>query len=125
MNKKSFRFLLVGDAPEDYGRQVLREALAELGTLSTVGEPDLPGKLAALAPDVVIVDAGGVSSPPQAVARILELRKEAKVVVITASPQWKVAKAVIVAGALDYLEKSLSQQEFEQVFRQLLSNETG
>ena len=117
---KSFRFLLVSDSADDHGNQVLREALATLGYLQSTAEGDMESCLQGYAYDVVIVDAGAVKSAPEVVTRVQALDPGTKAVVVTASPHWKIAKAVIQAGAADYLSKSLNKEKIVSSFRTIL-----
>jgi DNA-binding NarL/FixJ family response regulator len=119
----SYRFLLVSDSPEDYGLQVLREALIALGSLEVVAESklDLPPRVQVY--DVVIVDAGAVTSAATVVSRVRALDPDSKVVVVTASPHWKIARAVFRAGAAEYLHKSLDEAEILASFRTILERE--
>jgi DNA-binding NtrC family response regulator len=117
---KSFRFLLVSDSAGDHGNQVLRDALAALGYLQSTTEGDMESCLQGRTYDVVIVDAGAVASAPDVVCRVHSLDPGTKVVVITASPHWKIAKAVIQAGAADYLSKPLDKEQILASFRTML-----
>jgi len=116
----SYRFLIVGDAPDDYGHQVLREALSTLGSWQVISEAEVVFVLQAQTYDVVVVDAGAVKSAPEVVSRIRALDCNARVVVVTLSPHWKIARAVFRAGATDYLSKSLSKTEILANFRSIL-----
>ena len=114
-------FLLISDAADDHWNQVLREALAVLGPLQIVSEREAPAFLQVHAVDTVIVDAGAVSSAPKdLILQIHEPHPAAKVVVVTASPHWKIAKAVIRAGASDYVEKMLNREEILASFGKIL-----
>ena len=117
---KSFRFLLVSDSADDHGNQVLREALAALGHLQSTAEGDLESSFQEHTYDVVIVDAGAVKSAPAVITRVHALDPDTKTVVVTASPHWKIAKAVIQAGAVDYLSKSLNKEKIVSSFRTIL-----
>ena len=117
------RFLLISDAADDHWNQVLREALAVLGPLQIVSEREAAAFLQVHAYDTVIVDAGAVSSAPKELIRqIRELHPGARVVVVTASPHWKIAKAVIRAGAADYVEKTLNREEILASFGKTLEH---
>jgi DNA-binding NarL/FixJ family response regulator len=118
---KSFCFLLVSDSADDHGNQVLREALAALGYLQSTAEADMESHLQGYPYDVVIVDAGAVKSAPEVVSRVHALDPDTKTVVVTASPHWKIAKAVIQAGAVDYLSKSLNKEKIVSSFRTILA----
>ena len=114
-------FLLVSDSADDHWTQVLQETLTALGPLQIISEGELAAYLHKHAYDAVIVDAGAVSSAPESlVLRIRELVPSAMVIVVTASPHWKIAKAVIQAGAADYVEKTLNREEISASFGKIL-----
>jgi len=115
-----YRFLLVSNSPGDYGHRVLEEALSALGPLQFAGEQRLASLLSGQAYDVVIVDAGAVTSAPDVVSQVRALNLNAKIVVVTSSPHWKIARAVFRAGATDYLLKSLDRAEILKDFRVVL-----
>jgi len=116
----SYHFLLVSDSPDDYGNQMLREALVVLGSLQVTSEGELIRSLQEQSYDVAIVDAGAVTSAPEVVSQIRELDPDTKTVVVTASKHWKVARGIFRAGAMDYLSKSLSKDEILVSFRKVL-----
>jgi DNA-binding NarL/FixJ family response regulator len=120
MSISSHRFLLVTDSPDDYGHQALREALSTLGSCQVISEADVVSLLREQAFDVVIVDAGSVTSAPELVSRIRAADFTMEVVVVTLSPHWKIARAVFRAGAADYLPKVLSRAEILANFRSIL-----
>ena len=115
-----FHFLLVSDSSDDYWHQVLGEALVTLGSLQVAPESEMTFLLQERPYDVVIVDAGAVADAPKVVSQVRRLAPDTRVVVVTASPHWKIAKAVFQAGATDYLNKSLNKEELLQSFRTIL-----
>ena len=113
-------FLIVGDASDPHGLQVLQDALSTLGNIVTAPEGELTNLLQGWSYDVAIVDAGAVTDAEDLVTKILKAQPSTRVVVITALPHWKIARAVFRAGATDYLRKSQNSQETRAVFAQLL-----
>jgi len=113
-------FLIVGDASDPSGLQVLQDALSTLGNIVIASEYELTTRLQKESYDMAIVDAGAVSDAENLVTEILRVQPDTGVVVITASPHWKIARAVFRAGATDYLRKSQNSQETRAVFAQLL-----
>ncbi len=113
-------FLYIGDQADNYGTQVLREALSEYGTLQESREAEIASSVQKQFYSVAIVDAGAVSAAPEVVSQIRALSPNSKIVVITASYHWKIAKAVIQAGAADYLLKSLDRREILENFKAIL-----
>jgi DNA-binding NarL/FixJ family response regulator len=116
----SYCFLLVSKSPGDYWCQALRGALVALGSLQVVSEGEMAGLLEQQTYDIVIVDAGAVTNAPEVVSQIHVLRPDTRVVVATVSPHWKIARAVLLAGATDYLYKSLNKEDILTTFQALL-----
>lgn len=116
----SCQFILVGDVSSDRWHRVLREALLPLGCLQISSERQMVALLKEQAYAVAIVDAGAVGNASEVVSDILALVPGIRVVVVTASPHWKIARAVFRAGAADYLYKSLDKDEILASFRAVL-----
>jgi DNA-binding NtrC family response regulator len=115
-----YRFLIVGDLSDDYSMQVLQKALDALGPVEVASKNDALRQLQETQYAAVIVDAGAVSDAAALVFKIRESNPNIKVAVITATPHWRVARAVFRAGAADYLRKSQDIQEIRTTFRKLL-----
>lgn len=113
-------FLIVGDASDPSGLQILRDALHTLGHTVVASERNLESRLSAETYSTAVVDAGAVSDLEGIVQEILSVQPQAQVVVITASPHWKIARAVFRAGATDYVRKSQNSQEIRAMFAQML-----
>ena len=117
------RFLLIGDSTDEYGLQVLVKTLRSMGSLETAMEGEIADKLHARFYDIVIVDAGVVDTVAPVVARVCAQSPDSKVVVITASPHWKVARDVFRAGAADYLHKAQPRKEIRASLHNLLAQQ--
>ncbi len=113
-------FLLISDSPDDRGNQVIQEALKAIGSLEVASETKMFSHLQKQTYNLVIVVAGAITSASEIVSQVQKLNPYARIVVITASPHWKIAKAVIQAGAVDYLEKSLDKDSVLTSFRKIL-----
>jgi DNA-binding NtrC family response regulator len=114
-------FLLFDGTEDNYWRALLAEALAKLGTLSVARSGEgLPPETDE--PDgAIIIDATHVAEVEKVVARLRAERPERRIVVMTASPTWQRARAAFEAGAIDYLPKTLPQDELRESFEQILS----
>jgi DNA-binding NarL/FixJ family response regulator len=102
----SHRILLVSDTLNSPENRALRQALDDQGEFELVGEAGLLPALARGGCRLLILDASCLESRSDEL--IQAIKKEfpgLQVVVMTAAPHWKVARAVIRAGG-DYLEKS-------------------
>jgi DNA-binding NtrC family response regulator len=119
--KTRHSFLIVGDVSDLSGLQALQDALSALGHTIIASEGNLESHLEEESYAAAVVDAGAVSDPEDLVRKILSVHPHAQVVVITASPHWKIARAVFRAGATDYLRKSQNVQEIRAAFAQMLN----
>lgn len=111
--------LIVGD-PTDYSVQAFRDSLSSFEMVDAVSEADMSTYLAAQFYHVVIVDAGAVTDAAAVVSRIREQSPRARVVVITAAPHWKVAKAVYQAGAVEYTSKFEASSQMVRTLKALV-----
>jgi two-component system C4-dicarboxylate transport response regulator DctD len=114
------RFLLVTDSPGEYGNQVVRETLSTLGSLQVASGRKMTSLLQEGSHDVVVVDAGPALSPLAVISRIREIDAEIKIVIISASPHWKIAVDVTRPGDADYLRGPPSREEIITSIRALL-----
>ncbi len=117
------RFLLLNGQDDSFVTEFLTEVLKPLGSmvvakaqanspLSDVEEPD----------GLIIIDATVVEMAERLVTQLLMENPERRIVVITASPTWQRARAVLEAGAMDYLPKTLSVNEMRETFQRALRN---
>jgi len=119
----SFSSLLVSCSADEHGNRVLVDALAVLGSLQVTSEGEVVSCLREHTYDVVVVDAGAVTRAPDVVSLIRQVDARAQVVVVTAAPHWKIARAVFQAGAIEYMSKYMGKNEMVKRFRQLLSHD--
>ena len=107
----SYTFLLVSTKIETQWVSVLRQALSPLGSLHIMSEEEvLPADILTCY-DLIIVDAGAVCDTVSMVSRLREEQPRARIVIATASPTWKRARDALQAGAVDYVRKSLDEEE--------------
>jgi DNA-binding NtrC family response regulator len=114
-------FLLINSLREPYWLQTLKKALSSLGTLHTRTENDITNLVLEGDYNIIIVDATATTDTPLLISRILAQQPEAKVIVVTASPTWRRAKAAFRAGAVDYIPKSMTLTELRSIFEALLA----
>jgi DNA-binding NarL/FixJ family response regulator len=114
-------FLLINVKQEYFWRQVLEDALTLLGTLQTGGEEEAVTLILQRSYDVIIVDTAAVKDVPLLISRIRDQQPEARIVVVTASPTWRRARAAFLAGAADYIHKSLNKEELLSMFSSILA----
>lgn len=107
-----YRFLFVTRFAEAQWTRALRETMANAASVEIVDERSLDF----LSPqyDLMIVDAGGVSSFPRVVRRLRAMCARCPILVVTASPTWQRAREAMHAGANDYQRKTLDNRELWQ-----------
>jgi len=104
-------FLLITHREKSAWSQFLNEALALLGSLKVVLEEEVSVELLQADYNVVIVDAGAVAEVGSFVSRMRAQRPVLRIVVVSLSPTWQEARAVLRAGAMDYLSRSFTKRE--------------
>ncbi len=98
--------LLVGETLQTPGNRALQKALADLGEISLVEEGQIMQALADRPCKLLILDASQISTRGDHLIRAVKTKyPQLQIVLFTASPHWKIAKAAIKAGA-EYIEKS-------------------
>jgi len=118
--KRSHAFLLISGMPLTQWNQVLQRALASLGELQIASEEQAVNMIFQNHYDVVIIDAGPVRDAVSLVSRARASRKGLRIVVVTASPTWLRAREVLLAGATDYIRKSLDEEEIQAFIKSML-----
>lgn len=107
MNLK--KSLLLGGQGGQYWLEALRSAMAALDReLGIASEAEIT-QIAWCDYDLVILDAGIVSDLHAVISQIRAYNPEARIVVLSSSPDWKQAREVMLAGGVDYTRKSLDK----------------
>jgi DNA-binding response OmpR family regulator len=119
------RFLLIGNQSDAAWVATLEEAIRSLGQLYLISETEAVGRVQQEAFDLVIVDAGTTNHIADFVSRLRMARPAMPIVVVTASPTWQRARKVLLAGANDYIRKSLDTQTLLVTFKDILSSSTA
>lgn len=112
--------LLISDRQERAWSSVLQEALSFLASLTVIPEDQAITHLAQKAYDMILIDETALQDVPALITRIRRRQPEARIVVGAALPDWKMARDVLQAGALDYLNKSKSAPELRLSFIKIL-----
>jgi DNA-binding response OmpR family regulator len=99
------RFLLLDGEEESDWTKFLADALAPLGTLSVARAGEWT-RLGGDEPDgLILIDATAVENVEELVSSLRLERPARRIVVMTASPTWRRARAAFEAGAIDYLHR--------------------
>ncbi len=115
------RFLLIDGSRDPSWRTVLTAALRPLGILEEKSEEEAIGRLRDSRYELIVVDAAAVRDAPALVARIRGCTPNAKVVIATASPTWRRAREAFRAGVVDYIRKTLDEEEVRKVLEKALT----
>ena len=114
-------FLIITDQVKSLWFQKLVKVLATLGEAEARSEQEVMQFTIRHMYDVIIVDAATVDNVQLVIARLLAQQPESRVVVVTGLPTWRRTKEALQAGAMDYINKSLSDRELLSVFKEVLS----
>lgn len=114
------KFLLINGSRERYWLNMLKGALGSLGSLQITSEEETMDLVLQEDYGIIIVDASVIKNVSSLISRIRRQQPGAKIVVVTASPTWRRAKAAFRAGANDYLPKSMNTEEFRSAFENIL-----
>jgi DNA-binding NtrC family response regulator len=113
-------FLLISHQEKSAWSQFLSEALAPLGSLKVASEEEVDTEVLQADYDLVILDAAAVTKVDMLVSGIRAHRRDLRIVVVTLTPTWWEARAVLRVGAVDYLSRSLTQKEFSSTVEEML-----
>jgi DNA-binding response OmpR family regulator len=114
------RFLLINGTGDCAWHQALSDAVAPLGELCTTVYKEAMQTMMNSHYDLIIVDSLAVENVSQFVSTIRARWPETRVVVVTASPTWRRARAAFDAGASDYIRKTHDRQELFAVLEAAL-----
>jgi len=102
---------------------ILSEALRTLGQLDfTSEELAIQEELDDYA--LIIIEAGGITDVAMIVTSVHQRRPALPIVVVTSSPTWQRARRVFLAGAADYIRKSLDPDTLLRTFQEVITRLT-
>lgn len=112
-------FLLISRRKEQWHR-VLQQGLSSLGKLHIAPEEEAIQMVVQNKYDMVIIDAGGNKDAFFLTTQVRTERPEMRIVFVTASPIWQLARRAFLAGAADYATESLDQEELQTKIQEVL-----
>jgi DNA-binding NtrC family response regulator len=115
------QILLVSNAKEKEKSHFLHDTLVPLGKIYTVQEKELTKNIKQHKYDLVIIDAAEVQEITPLISTLKRQRSGIRVIVVTASPTWEVAREMFRSGACDYLDRSLNKDEFRSRVKSALA----
>jgi DNA-binding NtrC family response regulator len=114
-------FLLIGVREKFLWFRNLERALTALGKLQVMPEREAMQDILQREYDLIIVDAAATVNEWLLISRVRSQRPKGCIIIVTASPTWRRAREVLQAGAMDYINKSLSEEEFLSVFKNAIA----
>jgi DNA-binding NtrC family response regulator len=117
----TYTFLLIADAADSIWNDILEKALAPLGSLDVFPESEYLQLPQPKQYDLMIVDAAGAKDVVALVAGLHAQQGHTPIVVVTTSPTWRRAKEVFLAGAIDYIRKSMDPDSLRETFQTILA----
>ncbi len=119
--EKKRLFILTQNAASPWVTAVT-EAVYGLSDVLVFGEEDIWPKLAESPPDLLLLDASGfVQDVVKLVEQLHQQQSEMPIVVASTSPTWQHARAVLLAGAHDYIRHSFDAVQIRQVCREAMN----
>lgn len=106
-NIMSISFLLVGDNPASSWATTLQEGLRPLGNLETLPAAEALARAPGADYAMIIIDVGAAGDLIWLITSLRRHLPSVPIVVATASPTWQTAREVFMAGANDYIRKTL------------------
>lgn len=111
--------IVTNGAADKTWHEWLGATLAPLGNLEAVEVNELMSRK--IEKDgIIIVDATFVDNVDSVVSNLRNERPDSRIVVMTASPTWQRARAAFESGAIDYLPKTMDEEEMLATFQRLL-----
>ncbi len=97
-------------------------ALELLGNVQIMSENDSLEQIITVSPALVITDASTIEKNLTAyVSQLHNSQPDLPIIVVTASPTWRYARSLFLAGAADYIRKSLDINKIIAICKELLS----
>lgn len=113
--------LLIGNPPDSIWATILRDALYPLGQLDLASESETSMRVQQKHYDLVIIDAAVLNNVETLVASLHRQQPTVPIVVVTTSPTWQRARRIFLAGATDYVQRSLDANTLLTTFQAILA----
>lgn len=117
-------FVLITAEPQNAWAKEFAATLQPLGKLKIIAQRDFSAEKIDKAHTVsplFIIDAIVGKEMTGLIKKVRQSTSQGRVIVMTASPNWHLARAAFEAGALDYLSKNLHPEEVLNSIRAVLS----
>jgi DNA-binding NarL/FixJ family response regulator len=119
------KVLAVSNELDSSWLRAVRRALRAWATLEVITEQDALNCRQTESADLMIVDAAGIDGDAaQVVKCALAGCPQTPIVVATLAPDWQPAREAFLAGASDYVQKSLDPEVIRKSFRGYLASQS-
>jgi len=118
------KFLALGSYLDSDWLEILRNSLSPLGKLDVASSSSYKIKIEENRYDLIIVDAVDSKEMIDLVAALHKQLPLVPIVVVTTSPTWQRARQFFLAGAVDYIRKSLNKRELLDTFQAIFPDGT-
>ena len=119
------KFLVVGAVPNVGWATLLETKLNELGAVDLIRIDEFLERMQDQQYDVVIMDASTVENVHAIVRQAHRLRPRLPIMIASASPTWEDARQAFLAGATDYVRRSMDAEAVVAAVRDILERATG
>lgn len=101
----------------------VKKALEPLGKVQIMSENDALDQLAVVSPALIIADASAIDKNLTSyVNQLHNSHPTLPIIVVTTSPTWRRARSIFLAGATDYIRKSLDISKIVAICKDLLTS---
>ncbi len=118
--KPQTQILLIGYQAQEGWNKILAEAVKTIGNVRSIKENEVE-LITHASFDFIIVDASLVSEAAPLIRRIRPLQPRARILVVTSSPDWQMAREALKAGANDYISKSYDKRDLQAAVKATLA----
>ncbi len=103
---------------------ILGNSLTPLGQLDAISDSEIASYLHQKHYDLIILDAATLNNVETLITNLHQQQPNIPIVVMTTSPTWQRARRVLLAGATDYVRKSLDADTLLATFRAIFAKTT-
>ena len=117
----STQIIVVSNKSQSEWLFAVTKALESLGNVRIMSENDALEQITASSPALVITDASAIEENLAAyVSQLHNSQPDLPIIVVTASPTWRRARSLFLAGAADYIRKSFDINKIIAICKEAL-----
>lgn len=115
------KILHIGSPADAAWVEILRDALLPLGQMESTSDPEICLHDQQTHYDLIIIDAAALNDVQPLVNTLHRQLPNIPIVVVTTSPTWQRARRWLLAGATEYMRKSLDKDTLLKTFRAIIA----